>query len=414
MISDRQTITVTQQVNAPAAEVYHAFTNTMVMRQWLADDALSHPHSGGRFYLAYERGYYANGEWIELQRNHSLSCTWHGRGEPAATHVEILLTEQNSGTKVAVTHTGIGIGKQWNVCREALRSGWESCLENLQSVLETGLDLRLVRRPMLGIYLGEELTPDLAAKLGVSVTEGVYLEGTIEGLGAQAAGLQAGDVLVAMGGKPITGYSSFGPALAGHHGGDEIEVEIWRGAQRLTLPMTLSKRPMPEYPTTQSALALALRSANQEVLSELRALFSGVSEEEAAYTLGPDEWSAKQVLAHLVSTERAQHVVVALAVRSQTMDEWGSNESPYLHALMAAYPTIPDLQSALEVEMEITAAMVEALPDSVVARKATFRRLAEMFLETPAHTRTHIDQMRESLAKVRESESVTMAATSSN
>jgi len=73
-------------------------------------------------------------------------------------------------------------------------------------------------------------------------------------MGAQHAGLQKNDVLVGMAGKPITNdFNSLPNAIEGKKGGDVIEVVFYRGAEKMTVNMELSKRPMPDVPRSSVA-----------------------------------------------------------------------------------------------------------------------------------------------------------------
>jgi len=68
---------------------------------------------------------------------------------------------------------------------EEARKGWARGLENLQHLVETGIDLREARRPMLGVNLGDPLDADRIAREGIDTTTGVYLSDVMDGLSAQ-------------------------------------------------------------------------------------------------------------------------------------------------------------------------------------------------------------------------------------
>ena len=64
--------------------------------------------------------------------------------------------------------------------------------------------------------------------LGVEIqqqgTPGAYVAGVVAGGPADAAGIQAGDTIVAIGGTAITSSSSLTSVLSGHHPGDSVRV----------------------------------------------------------------------------------------------------------------------------------------------------------------------------------------------
>ncbi len=134
---------------------------------------------------------------------------------------------------------------------------WEVSLDNLVNVLEKGPDLRVVNRPMLGIYL-DGFDEKKAAKIGVPVSKGVLVAGLVEGMGAQFSGVQKNDVIVKMDGKTVTDFQSLGTVLQSHKAGDSVETQLYRKSSLETLWVKLSFRPIPEIPKTAQGLSEAL------------------------------------------------------------------------------------------------------------------------------------------------------------
>jgi hypothetical protein len=86
-------------------------------------------------------------------------------------------------------------------------------------------------RPSLGTI------PDMASEPG-----GVLLQGVRPGSAAETAGIRAGDILVGMGEYTIANLQDFTNALSHFKAGDHVDVRIRRGAETLTLPVTLGGR----------------------------------------------------------------------------------------------------------------------------------------------------------------------------
>jgi len=84
-------------------------------------------------------------------------------------------------------------------------------------------------RPILGVYEED----------GVNVP-GMVIRSVISGKGAEAAGLQAGDVVTKVDGKTVTGGGTLRTALIGHQPGDRVTVEYQRNSQTLQTEVTLS------------------------------------------------------------------------------------------------------------------------------------------------------------------------------
>ena len=86
------------------------------------------------------------------------------------------------------------------------------------------------------VYLGS--IPDMSG----GDDAGLRLSGVRAGSPADLGGLQAGDVIVEFGGKPVKDLYSYSGALYAHKPGDAVEVVYLRGGQRHTTTVTLGTR----------------------------------------------------------------------------------------------------------------------------------------------------------------------------
>jgi hypothetical protein len=103
-----------------------------------------------------------------------------GGNHPNPGHLPLPLKR---GYLVTLEHSGLGDGEDWERIRQNFQHSWQSGLENLASIMDTGQDLRLVQRPMLGVLLND-FNPEIAKKMGLPITEGIRLSGVIDGMGA--------------------------------------------------------------------------------------------------------------------------------------------------------------------------------------------------------------------------------------
>lgn len=107
-------------------------------------------------------------------------------------------------------------------------------LENLDGIrkqVESQMaTMRGVDRPILGVYENEEAQGD-----------GLTIEKVIAGKGAAAAGLQAGDVIVMVDGKEVTGSGSLRGVLADHKPGDNVTVVYLRDGENNQVKVSLSR-----------------------------------------------------------------------------------------------------------------------------------------------------------------------------
>jgi uncharacterized protein YndB with AHSA1/START domain len=403
MASKKKSLSFTQIVNAEPALVYQAFTNATILREYLCNVASVEPKLGGRIYLAWDNGYYSAGCLTRLSENQALGFTWMGRDDPGPTQVEINFPPHEAGTLVNLDHRGLGSGETWENPAREFKKGWEQGLENLASLLETGADLRLTRRPMLGI-LYADFNAEIAGELAVPVSEGVRLGGVVDGLSAQKAGLQKNDVLVELAGVALKEWGDLAPILQGHRAGERVELVYYRGGARHSISMTLAQRPLPEIPWKVEELAAAVKQHNQDNLKQIEKMLSGVSEAEASHKPTPAEWNIKEILIHLISGERAGHFNTAELVggHERWADDYGQGEFVVNQGLLAVYPTLVELLAELKRTYQATDAIAAALPaEFALKRKGSYWRLAYNWLQPDYHLQDHLEQMKTCLDSVR-------------
>ncbi len=393
-------------VSATPAETYRAFTRSVALREWLCDGATTDARVGGRAYFWWNSGFYASGAFTDLEPERLVAFTWQGKGEPAETRIEVRLGATGDGTTVTLVHAGLGDGPEWDRMRREATEGWQEGMENLQSVLETGQDLRFTRRPMLGILLND-FTAGIAAQLGVPVTAGTRVADVVEGMGAQRAGLQKDDVVVSIGGKPATNWPEITTALQGRRAGDTVEVEFYRGAEKLAAHMVLSPRPIPDIPATPQALAEAVQASSIQTASGLTVCFEDVSEEEASRRPAPSEWSALEVVAHFVLAERETQTWITDLINDD--ERWAdryqnsTNVPARIAALTGMYHGIEAMLELLKRSQAETVGMLALLPPDFVAHKGAYWRLSrDLLAQTVEHLQEHTAQIRSAIAAARE------------
>ena len=392
-------ITVERRVGAPADEVYRYFTNSTLLREWLCDVSLATVHVGGRIYLGWNDGGGAVGKFTALTPSERVAFTWTGSGDSGSGEVTATFAPDGDGTRVTLTHSLSGGSHDV----ATMTDRWTRALENLASVMETGHDLRFTRRPMMGVLVDSELTPERAASLGLPITAGVALGGTSEGMGAHAAGLRGGDIITSLGGMPVTGFSSVAVALQPHRAGDTVEVVFYRDGNEQRASMTLSGRPIPEVPATATALATYVRDLYDWVDGELEKCFEGVEEPVAMAKPSPEEWSAREVVAHLLDGEGDGHAFISDLVLGVERIGDGPFENSHLRTRVTggSYPNYRTMLESYKRLEEQTVAMLAGLPDEFVARKGSFWRLAYGYTQGRPHYEEHFTQIRAALESAR-------------
>lgn len=391
------TLKVDLSIQAPIEQVYNAFTNSTTLREWLCDLATTDPKTGGRIYMWWTSGFYTCGEFTRLVPKQVVEFTWNGRGEPGPTCVQVNMSEAGGAVQLSLIHSELGEGPEWDDYRKEFMVEWERSLRNLVSVLETGADLRITRKPMLGIYLSD-FNEKIAEHLNVPVKEGVRIDGTLDGLGAQKAGLLSNDVIVSMDGKPVNGFASISPIVQKHEAGDVIPVEYYRGPEKHTVQMELGHRPIPSIPWDPEKLADAVEAKYTEAQSALGEVLKGASEEQAEHRPGDGEWNTKEILAHLILNEQGlSNFSATIMTNSEQWADGGENNLAQTQAVVAAYPTLPALLDELKRSEMVTVNMLRRCGAEFVARKSSYWRVAFNHLQVTTHTLQHIEQIKAAL-----------------
>ena len=255
---------------------------------------------------------------------------------------------------------------------------------------------------MLGIF-GNDFNAEIAADLGVPITEGMRLAGTVEGMGAEKAGLQADDVIVEMADTRVRNWEDLGPILQRGKAGDTVNVVYYRGPEKHEVAMELSGRPIPDAPLDPVAFANEYRKVGAEVVKELRETVAGVTDEEAEFTDG-EAWSIEENIAHLVVGEEWYlFYLTELLVdgESQYVGTW-ENRREQLRAVVSTTSNVEQLVERLERAYEQTCSLLEESAPVLEARKGVMWRLGIWRLQFPGeHEKEHIEQIKKDLERAR-------------
>jgi 2-alkenal reductase len=106
-------------------------------------------------------------------------------------------------------------------------------------LIETGV----VEYPYLGIET-LSVTPEIAGQNDLPVDYGVFVVRVVPDGPAEAAGLEAGDLLLSIDGERIGDGRSFTEVLFDHSPGERVALDVLRGDDELTVDVTLGERPV--------------------------------------------------------------------------------------------------------------------------------------------------------------------------
>ena len=136
-------VRIERTFEAPAEDVFDAWTSPEVMRRWLhpgpewaTPEADVDLRVGGKVRVVMRRPdgteVEAKGEYTVIDRPHRLVMTWTFDDEPSNEQLlELSFTESEGSTTVLLVNTGISTGER----RDAQDWGWRGCLDQLGQAL---------------------------------------------------------------------------------------------------------------------------------------------------------------------------------------------------------------------------------------------------------------------------------------
>jgi S1-C subfamily serine protease len=98
-------------------------------------------------------------------------------------------------------------------------------------------------------YLGvrpADLTPQVAERFGLETTQGVIVVSVVPGSGADRAGIERGDLIVAIDGRPVRVVEDLLAALRENAPGDDVTLTLLHDGRRTEVTAALMDRPTPK------------------------------------------------------------------------------------------------------------------------------------------------------------------------
>jgi len=370
-----QTMTATRRIPAPPAAVADAVAGLYGLGNWLCDSARVEGRVGGAVSLSYAGGPQWHGRWTVYEKPGRFA--WRvGDAEGRTESADFTLTADGDGTRIDVMIAG-------DAADAAAQAAWEHRLDDLAEHVKTGRNARLARRPMLGV------APNFGK---FDAADGAHLSGAVPGGGAERAGLKNGDVIVRIGDEPVTSWEGLSPIIARHSAGDTLPVTFLRDGETHTVDVTLGGRPEAAVPGGDVVTPGDLRHMIDTLVGELREALDGISDAEADFRPGPAEWSVREVLGHLLVSERHAQMAMMLRATDEPPVMWPGGPETALQGILARRP-LAALQDELLGHLGESLALAEKLFDAQSSSPVR-RYLAESLAFTGEHVRDHIGQIK--------------------
>ena len=116
----------------------------------------------------------------------------------------------------------------------------------MERVVTDLLEYGEMKRGYLGVSI-QEVDGDRADEVGLDTIHGVYIAGVRSGSAADRAGIRRGDIVEAVGGKPVDAPNELQSVVAMRRPGDRVSVRVWREGESRTLEVRLMGEDTPAY-----------------------------------------------------------------------------------------------------------------------------------------------------------------------
>ncbi|MBR4702855.1 MAG: trypsin-like peptidase domain-containing protein [Oscillospiraceae bacterium] len=142
-------------------------------------------------------------------------------------------------------------------------------------------------KPYFGIIVTNQTYEDVEAADGV---RGVMVYSVDEGSCAEKAGMQAGDLIVAMGGTDVETMDDITRVKLDYRAGDECQVKIWREGEYMTLTVVFDEEPPESEKTPLPQIEETPRSSAPESGSDAEEPQTEEPQDEDPYYDSFDDW----------------------------------------------------------------------------------------------------------------------------
>jgi serine protease DegQ len=109
------------------------------------------------------------------------------------------------------------------------------------SVVDQLLEFGEVKRGVLGVEI-TDLTPDVVEALDLDIKEGAVVQRVTKDSSAEKAGIEPGDIIVAVNGESITGMSDLRNTIGLIRAGTKVKIDLVRDGKRRSVTAEISGR----------------------------------------------------------------------------------------------------------------------------------------------------------------------------
>lgn len=170
----------------------------------------------------------------------------------------------------------------------------------VSKVVEDLKEYGVVQRALLGVSIADASDPRVQEK-GVDELSGVYVMSVGEESAADEAGIEEGDVIVAINEVPVKNVAELQDQVARHRPGDKVEVTFKRDGKTKTTKATL-KNMMNDTKIVENAEVMSIEGATFANITEKDKEALGVENGVKITKLGDGKWKAAGIKEGFVIT----------------------------------------------------------------------------------------------------------------
>jgi len=115
-----------------------------------------------------------------------------------------------------------------------------------RKIIEDLMEFGNVQRGVLGVE-GRELNSAFSKEIGINETQGFYVGNVTKNSGAEKAGIEKGDVIIAVDNKKVASFSDLTLHLNTKRPNDFVEVTILRKGKTKNISVQLTKKELLNY-----------------------------------------------------------------------------------------------------------------------------------------------------------------------
>jgi serine protease Do len=125
--------------------------------------------------------------------------------------------------------------------------GYAISIDEAAPIIQQLIEIGYVNRPWLGISI-YPVNAQVAQSYSLGIDHGILITEVVAGSPAEAAGLEAGDVITAIGDQEVDNSRALLQAMTSYKIGQAVEITYYRGVSKNTTTATLAESPPPQFP----------------------------------------------------------------------------------------------------------------------------------------------------------------------